>query len=227
MTGKGYDQYVQTYDYGDFYLVMSMALVTGLFAYGISRIPAIQDRIVNGISIGLYIIADLIGFSANFIPVGLYMEAGSKVISVAILVIYNVFIFFSLKDLIVRGIRYKGLSLEAYPIALAVYILGTATTFMINQFDLGNINLIISIFFVVMSGMYITYGFKKGFVLMRRFGLGLSIFSTGKLFIFDLVFLNTLGKIAGYFCFGLVLIAISYVYHRLSSSLEAKEDHSA
>ena len=227
MTGKGYEKYVQTYDYGNFYQVMSVALVTAIFAYGISKVPAIQDKIVSGISIGLYIVADLIGFSANFIPAGLYMETGPKVIPVVILVLYNVFIFFSLKDLILRGIRYKGLSLEAYPIVLAVYILGAASVFMINQFDLGDINLIISIFFVVMSGVYITYGFKKGFVLMRRFGLGLSIFSTGKLFIFDLVFLNTLGRIAGYFCFGLVLIAISYVYHRLSSSLEAKGDHSA
>ena len=109
--------------------------------------------------------------------------------------------------------------------ALAVYILGSTTSLLVNQFSLNNINLIISIFFIVMSFIYIKYGFKNKFALIRRFGLGLSIFSTGKLFIFDLAFLNTGGKIVAYFCFGIVLIGISYMYQNLRKNIAVGDEN--
>ncbi len=220
-----WDKYYNILGYYGFYYTVSIAFITSLFAYGISKVKVIQDKVVTGIAIVFYILVDLLGMGMNFSRVGESLNTVSRVIPVIILIAYDIFVFFSVKDLILKLIKKKGMSLEIYPISLAVYILGIPTLLLVKQFNISNINLVISIFFVVMSFAYITYGFRKKFVLIRRFGLGLSIFSTGKLFIFDLAFLNTVGKIVAYFCFGLVLIGISFIYHKLKTSIEDEGDN--
>lgn len=108
-----------------------------------------------------------------------------------------------------------------YLTSLTFAILGVIPLFLINHFNLSNMNFIISSIFIVLSFVYIMYGFNKHFVLIRRFGLFLSMFSTAKLFIFDLMFLNTLGRIVAYLSFGITLIAISYIYQRLKTKTES------
>ncbi len=220
-----YDKYTKLYYYNSFYFLISESLITAVFAYCISKIKIIEDNIVDKISIGLYVLVDIVGFGMNFFDINSSLDGSYKALSILILIIYNIFVFFSIKDLTLRLIKKKGLSLEVYPMALAVYILGSTTSLLVNQFDLNNISLIISIFFIVMSFTYIMYGFKNKFDLIRKFGLGLSIFSTGKLFIFDLAFLNTGGKIVAYFCFGIVLIGISYMYQNLRRNIEVGDEN--
>jgi hypothetical protein len=48
----------------------------------------------------------------------------------------------------------------------------------------------------------------------------LSVFAVGKLFLFDLSFLETGGKIVSYLSFGVVLLIISYMYQKFSKQLE-------
>lgn len=226
MTYRLYDRYVNLSGYyNDFYLSISIALVTILFAYGISKVKHIKDKVMTGISIALYIIGDLICILLNFFAYSPLQSNIQRIIPIIILIAYNIFAFFNLKDLIVRLIKNRGFSLEFYPLSMAIYLLGVSTSFLIYQFDLGNINLIISLLFIVMSLIYITYGFKKRFMMLRRFGLGLSIFSTGKLFIFDLSYLDTTGKIIAYFCFGIVLIGISFIYQRLRNTLDKQNSY--
>lgn len=215
-----HDRYIKISGYyNDFYLFISIAFVTILFAYAISRTKYIKDKVITGISITLYIIGDLLCILLNFFTYSPLQNNTQRIISIIILIAYNIFTFFNVKDLIIRLIKNRGLSLEFYPLSMAIYLLGISTAFLIYQFDLGNINLVISLLFIIMSLVYITYGFKQKFMLLRRFGLGLSIFSTGKLFIFDLSYLNTTGKIIAYFCFGIVLIGISFIYQRLRNTL--------
>jgi hypothetical protein len=159
----------------------------------------------------------------NFFEVGRSMDQTYRFISIAVLVLYNIFVLISVKDLTVRLIKKAGLNLEIYPIAMAIYFLGSTTVILVNQFNLGDINLVISIFLLLMALAYIAIGFKKRFVILRRAGLALSILSTGKLFLFDLAFLETGGKIIAYFCFGLILIGISFVYDRARRSMERIE----
>lgn len=220
-----YDKYTKLYHYDSFYFLISESLITAIFAYCITKIKVIKDNIVDKISIALYIFVDILGFGMNFLNVSPSINNSYKALPILILITYNIFVFFSIKDLTLRLIKEKGLSLEIYPMTLAVYILGSTTALLVNQFNLNNISLIISIFFIVMSFVYITYGFKNKFAVIRRFGLGLSIFSTGKLFIFDLAFLSTGGKIIAYFCFGIVLIGISYVYQNLRRNIEAGDEN--
>ncbi|MCT4595691.1 MAG: DUF2339 domain-containing protein [Anaeromicrobium sp.] len=213
-----YDEYIQVYE--NFYFLISIALVTGLFAHFISRIKVIQDEVVNKIYIGFYILVDLLGFTMNFYKIGYGVgNSNYRVIGIVILILYNIFVLLSIKDLTWRFIKKRGISVEFYPMSMAIYILGATIILITNQFNLDNISLIISIFLLTMSFLYVIYGFKKNFMILRRFGLALSIFSTGKLFIFDLAFLNTTGKIVAYFSFGVVLIGISYIYHKLKNSM--------
>jgi uncharacterized membrane protein len=191
-----------------------------MFGYIISNIKILKDKIVNIITIGLYILGDLACLSLNFNHFYVNDNTALKFIIIGVLVCYNIFVFFNIKALALKLLQYTKVSFEFYPLALAIYLLGVMSTFLINQFNFQNINLIISILFIVMSFIYIYYGFKTNYMLLRRFGLGLSIFSTAKLFLFDLSFLDTVGKIVAYFCFGLILISISFIYQKLKSEIE-------
>lgn len=218
-----YDQSLRLkipYPYTSFYQLITIAGITIIFAYGILKIDIIKDKFVVGISTTLLILSNILCISINLMRVGDAANSTLRAISISILVIYNILVFISVRDLIIQLIKRKSLSIEFYPLSTAIYLLGVITVFLMNQFSLQNINLIISIIFIAMAFLCIAYGFKRNYLLIRRFGLGLSIFSTGKLFIFDLYYLSGAGRIVAYFCFGLVLIGISFIYQKLSSSIE-------
>ncbi len=80
----------------------------------------------------------------------------------------------------------------------------------------------ISIIYAVTAFVWIVLGFVKRFTLIRKFGLGLSIFSVVKLFLLDLSDLTEGNRIVSYFALGISLIAISFVYQYFSKRLEIK-----
>ena len=223
MSLRLYDQYLAVklpYSYASFYESIIIAGVTIMFAYGILRINDIRDKVVVGISTTLLILSNILCIAISSWRIGGDSNSTLRWMSIAVLVLYNILVFISIKDLIIQLIKRKSLSVEYYPLATAIYILGVITLFLTRQFNLQNINLIISIIFIAMSFSCIAFGFKKSYLLLRRFGLGLSIFSTGKLFIFDLYYLSGAGKIIAYFCFGIILIGISFIYQRLRTNME-------
>ena len=67
-------------------------------------------------------------------------------------------------------------------------------------------------------------GFAKRGVMLRRFGLGLSVAVVGKLFLIDMSSLTTGYKIISYFSLGISLVAISFVYQYFNKKLELKEE---
>jgi len=203
-----------------FFRILLFSIITIMFGYIISNIKILKDKIVKIIAIAFYIVGDLAFLSLNYNAFYVNDNRGLKFLIIGILIFYNIFVFFNIKALALKLLHYTKVSFEFYPLALAIYLLGVMSTFLINQFNFQNINLIISILFVVLSFIYIYYGFKTNYMLLRRFGLGLSIFSTAKLFLFDLSFLDTIGKIVAYFCFGLILISISFIYQKLKTEIE-------
>ena len=68
----------------------------------------------------------------------------------------------------------------SFPISLAVYLISNITGIMITQLNLGDVNLVFSIFYIVFALGIIIYGFKQKMVVTRRFGLGLAFFALGK-----------------------------------------------
>jgi len=228
MAGKAYDLYmvkIMPPGYVSFYKTIILALITIVVAYGLLKIKAIRDKGVIVISTGLLILSNLTCIVLTFYRIDGTPTPAARLIGVVVLIIYNILAFLSIKDLTLQLIKKQGMSIEYYPLAMVIYLLGILTTFLTVQLDLQSINLIISIVFVVSAMGCIIFGFKKNYLLIRRFGLGLSIFATAKLFIFDLSNLAGAGRIIAYFCFGLVLIGISFIYQKLNASLK-EEVHS-
>lgn len=153
-------------------------------------------------------------------PVFAPYTASTRYFAIAVLIAFNVFVFFSLKDIIIQVIRKWNFSLEYYPLLVSIYLLYSISVILTVQFDLKNINLIISIVYIIAAFSFIIFGFRKKYIFIRRFGLGLSVLSTGKLFIYDLAFLNTVGRIIAFFVFGFVLLLISFVYQKLGKYME-------
>jgi uncharacterized membrane protein len=92
---------------------------------------------------------------------------------------------------------------------------------LITQYNLEFNNAAISIIYLITALAWITFGFVKRYIFIRRFGLGLSILSVAKLFIIDLSFLSLGYRIISYFVFGVVLIAISFVFQYFNKRIES------
>ncbi|MFZ5969902.1 MAG: DUF2339 domain-containing protein [Bacillota bacterium] len=218
-----YDRYIDLYYVDDFYMMIEMvllALITFMYGYGINHLEVLKDKAVAFISIGLYIIGDLICLMLNTNYIYIHDNPPLRILAMGLLIAYNSFVFFNLKYLLLKFIHHKGFNPEFYPLLMGIYLLGITSSLLIVQFHLENINLVISLVYVALAFLYIIYGFKQRFMLIRRFGLGLSILATGKLFIFDLSYLEITGKILAYFAFGFVLLAISFIYQKLKTHME-------
>ncbi|MCX7708619.1 MAG: DUF2339 domain-containing protein [Clostridia bacterium] len=225
MSNRLYNRWIVLDDYDSFYKTLLFALMTMMTAFAISKVKLLQDKAIKGLTIFLYLLGDLICIFLNLSePVFIIGEKAIEIFSVIVLVLYNILVFFNIRDLLIAMIRRSNRNLEIYPLFMGIYLLGNITALLIVQFNLGEMNLLFSLLYLVFALIFIIYGFKKKYAMTRRLGLGLSILSTAKLFIYDLAFLKTEGKIASYFAFGLVLIGISFVYQRFKKVMEASSN---
>lgn len=226
--GKGYEL-VMPLDHGlyDFYSMLLSAAITILLAYALTRVTILYDTVIKYYSLILYVVGYLLCLCVTFAIPSLNADYSkntvAEYIALAILIAFNVFVFFSGKTLLSGFIRQQMRSMEWYPIIVGVYLLGIITTFLAAQFHLGDIDLLFSLVYLLLAIAYIMYGFRHRYVQLRRMGLGLSLLSTGKMLLFDLNLMTSGSKIVAYFSFGIVLLGISYVYQRVSSRLKLQE----
>ena len=204
-----------------FYYSVVVAIISIAYGQLIKKVKLIYDNFIKHFSIFLYLLGDAICIGINLtLPVFLAPEEQTlKLLSLLVLVVYNILVFFNFKELLTMVFKKKQFSLEWLPIILSFYLLGVITTFLAIQFRLGRHNLSFSIFYLLLALAFISYGFKEKFVYQRRLGLGLSLFATAKLFLYDLSFLNTGLKIVAYFVFGIVLLLISFIYQKMEEKL--------
>ena len=99
-------------------------------------------------------------------------------------------------------------------VSLAVYFID-----LISTFRPTNLSVVLNISMILFSLLYIALGFRANSVMLRRMGLGLSLLATTKMLIIDSLSFSLIQKIISYFIFGLVLIAISFVYQRITKRL--------
>ncbi|MBM7624256.1 DUF2339 domain-containing protein [Sporohalobacter salinus] len=219
---KVYDNLISITANSSFYYLLVIALISIGFAYLISKLKIIYDEVVKYFSIFLYLLGDIICLGINVaLPVFLQPQSQAlKWFSLLVLIVYNLFVFFNIKDLLVLLFKKERYAFEWFPVALSIYLLGVITSFLIVQFDLGGNNLLFSSIYLILAIAFIIYGFKHKFMYQRRLGLGMSLFATGKLFLYDLSFLGTGGKIIAYFIFGLILLAISFIYQKMKEFME-------
>ncbi|MCX6097487.1 MAG: DUF2339 domain-containing protein [Caldiserica bacterium] len=105
---------------------------------------------------------------------------------------------------------------ETRPVVLGSYTLAVYFIDLISTFRPTNLSVVVNISMILFSLLYIALGFRINSVMLRRMGLGLSLLATTKMLIIDSLSFSLIQKIISYFIFGLVLIAISFVYQRIT-----------
>ncbi|MDF2985081.1 MAG: Protein of unknown function transrane [Eubacterium sp.] len=207
------------------YLIYSaMILISFTFAYLIPRIKVLIDRVLKITSSIIYIIGIFALFLLNFnspVKDGNLSDV-PLVISVVGTIELAVITLLSLavvRELVLNLLADKKLGIEWYPLIISFYFVIILTQNLITQYNLEFNNAVISIVYIVTALGWITFGFIKRYVFIRRFGLGLCILSVAKLFLIDLSFLTQGYRIVSYFIFGLTLIAISFVYQYFSKKI--------
>lgn len=210
-----------------FYQGLASALATLGLAYAAGRVRLLQDQVVAALQYVFYVFGCLIGLvitlSMPALKETMAQNTAAEWIALLLLVGYNVLAFLAGREIVLALVRLGNRSTEWVPLTMGVYLIAVMSGFMIVQFRLGNANLVLSLMYLLLSIAFVIYGFRHRYVYIRRLGLGLSLAATAKLFLFDLVFLAPTGKIAAYFCFGLALLGISYLYQRLSVRLGERE----
>jgi len=208
----------------DYLIIAAMILVSFLIAYIIPRIRVLCDNIMKGISISIYILGLIALFILNSnSPVSGYLNDVPLNITIigtielAVIALLSVLV---VRDLILSLVTERKLGIEWYPLLLSLYFVVVLTQNLITQFNLEFNNAAISIIYLITSLLWITFGFIKRYVFIRRFGLGLCMLAVAKLFIIDLSFLSQGYRIVSYFVFGLILIAISFVYQYFNKRID-------
>jgi hypothetical protein len=215
-------------EYSRFYATILTAMATIGLGLIITRVSVVKDTATSVMGIFLQLFGVMICLTVNlFVPVlrplGEYNSLEQQAAFVA-MVGFNALAFFIVRDLLKQLVDKKGMNWELVPLGLGLYLLGNINAFLIVQFHLGELNFIISFVFLLLSLAYIIYGFVCKTIYLRRLGLGLALTGTAKLFLYDLAYLEALGRIVAYFGFGIMLILISYIYQRVKNSMEGNHE---
>lgn len=123
-------------------------------------------------------------------------------------------------NLIHKAVTKNALKPQHLPLLTSSYAVLMLTVILITDFGLLFGSFIISSIYIITALIWTIIGFARRYVLLRRFGLGLALFSVAKLFLMDLRHLDQELRILSYFIMGIVLIAISFVYQHFSKKLD-------
>ena len=200
--------------FGDFFgIYMLLIAFTFAVAFVINKIPIIADK-------GTYVIT-VVMYVGGLLWLGGYnlMQydnmVGSMVLNVfmqvvALLVLYELF------NMIDSKVKIKHLRI----IVLPLYLLSVVIQAMIVQGGLSFDSAIISIVSALFAFALIVVGFYLRNKPTRKAGLFLTIASVAKLTVIDTWGLSIEMRIISYISLGLMLMAISFIYHKLSKRME-------
>jgi uncharacterized membrane protein len=96
---------------------------------------------------------------------------------------------------------------------------------MIVQFGLGPESMAFTTALVVFSLCAVTYGFARRYSVIRVSGLALVVLTLAKFFMFDLSHLSLEFRIVAFFGYGIILLAISFIYQRMKIAMDGKVPH--
>jgi len=217
---------LQSY-YQEFYYLLMSAGITMILAYLLPRWALIRDKVVTSISLLFYALSVFLVLGVNAaVPAVKAVNQGSteEYGALGVLIVYNLLTLGVMREIVRYVIQKQYCSYEVYPMTMLLFTLGNTTLFLARQFHLGTTNLVFSILYLLAGLAAIQFGFKYKYAQVRRIGLALALLATTKLFIYDLTFLTSVNKIIAYFCFGFVLLGISYIYQRLKNDKEKESD---
>lgn len=219
----------------DMYLCNALAIAaTFLLAYTMPRIRILCDKGIKGIAVGMDIIGILwltilntfcspIPYGPEKVPI-LYTILGTM-----ILIFISLLSVLALYDMMKCVVVERKVGIEFFPLVISGYFTLMLTQNLITQYNLSFTNFAISIIYVITALVWIIVGFVKRYALLRRFGLGFSIFAVIKLFLLDFINLAQGYQIVSYFALGVTLVIISLIYQyfnkRLELTVNVKENH--
>ncbi|MCL2420450.1 MAG: DUF2339 domain-containing protein, partial [Defluviitaleaceae bacterium] len=205
------------------WLTMLLIMVALMYGLGIKYIPVIADRAISIISLCICGWAVFCALLFNLFPA---ISAERSVIALGLLVIFNLFSVFVVFDSLntVRKLMKERSRMEWMSLAVSIYGLALVIMMLMVQYGHNANSLVLSAIGMVAAFLWITFGFTRRNRSMRLFGLVFSIFSLAKLFFVDLYFLPDGLRIVSYFIFGVIFLAISFVYQFFSKKLREEVD---
>ncbi|WP_151734081.1 DUF2339 domain-containing protein [Paenibacillus tengchongensis] len=220
-----YNMYVPDgFHRSDFFKLLMAAVLTLGVAYALPRIKVLFDPIVMHMVHSLHAISYIICIGLTVSQPSLQAEfsanSAADYAAFALLLLFNLFVWYSGGRLVKELIRRGNNNAELYPVIMGAYLLVIVTAFLGVQLRQSDGGVLFSLVYLLLAVLFIAYGFRRRYVYIRRFGLGLSLLATGKLLLYDLTLMNTGSKIIAYFSFGLCLLGISYLYQRVSARME-------
>lgn len=197
--------------------------ISFLLASIIPRIRQLSDwgmKLISGIIYGVSIlwlgVVDTVASPA--VAGTITMEI--SIYATLILIVINLLSLLAMMDLMKWLIKDRRLGSEWYSLILSIYLVAILTQNLLTQYKVELTSFMISILYILLSLFWIVGGFIKRYSFLRRFGLGLSFLAMAKLFLMDLAFLTEGYRIISYFAFGMILLAISFIYQYFSKRLE-------
>lgn len=207
-----------------FYKLMLTALLTLGLAYALPKVKVLYDKVVGYMVLLLqgigYIICISITMGMPTLQPEFADNTAADYLALGVLILFNVFVWFSGGGLLRKTIQRNYRNVEMYPVIMGIYLLCSVTASLGVQLQLRDGGLAYSLVYLLLAVLFIMYGFRYRYVYIRRFGLLLSLFATGKLLLYDLSLLGLGSKIIAYFSFGVCLLGISYLYQKVSIRME-------
>jgi len=194
-------------------LLVMTALVYGV---GIKYIPWIADRVVSAISLCISVWAVLAALVLNTSAI---ISIDPPIAEFGLLIAFNLFSVFVVFDGVNTLRKVWGNVVEGLSLATSVYGLILVTMVLMVQFEYSITSMVLSAIGMLAAFLWIIFGFIRHNRTMRLFGLVFSLFSLAKLFFVDLYFLPAGLRIVSYFIFGIIFLAISFVYQFFSRRL--------
>ncbi|MDR0818876.1 MAG: DUF2339 domain-containing protein [Oscillospiraceae bacterium] len=117
----------------------------------------------------------------------------------------------------------KKLPIRWYTIAVSGYFVLLLCENLLAQTGLSWNSIVFTLIFAMCGLGWTLYGFRKSNIVLRRGGLGLSIFAAVKLFIADISVLGVGERIVSYLALGAVLLGISLIYQHFEKKQSASD----
>ncbi len=211
-----------------FFSLMALGIAHIALSYLCQAFPPIRDRYYPHSATFLRIIAGLalfrLNIAARVFPSGEEITA-LGVLAAAMLVAGNVAYAALLRSMVLAYLKRGLRSLELYPAALAAWLLAGLVSFMTVQFGLGPETVAFTTAVLLFALAAVAYGFVKRFRLIRVSALALVIATLAKFFVYDLSGLSLEFRILSFFGYGIILIAISFLYQRMKIALDGADEN--
>lgn len=212
----------------DYLSVSLMIIATFVLSYFMVRLKIVADKgtsILSFLFSGIAIIAlYIVTTNHPYLDVTQHKSTvNAHLLGSFVLIVTNLVSVLVVRDAVLSIVKRGLLGIQWFPIIVSGYFVVILTNILISQYDIRFDSAIISVIYIAVAFLWIWFGFVKRYAYMRRFGLGLSILAITKLFLIDLINLSQQNKIVSYFTFGVILIAISYLYQYFSKKFEERE----